>query len=119
MKKKGFVYPLRMWCDILAVGITLFAMGIAGSFVGPFWVSIGVFITGLVGALISIYYLLKEKPLQESPLSKDISMAATYVWPCILSGLIVDHFGIDGLSFYVMAAVIMGVVLLVNHNDLI
>lgn len=51
-------------------------------------------------------------------ISKDISMAATYAWPCILSGLIVDHFGNDGLPFYVLAGFAMVVIIFVNHNDL-
>lgn len=109
---------MRMWCDIIAVVVPLFAIGIVGSFVEALWASIGVFAIGLIGALVSLYHLLTEKPLQKTPVSKDISMAATYVWPCIFGGLIADHFGSDGVPFYVLAAVVMGVVLLVNHNDL-
>ncbi len=119
MKKIRYEYPLRMWCDIMVIAVQLLAIGIAGSLHGFFLLSIGIFAIGLIGTVVSLYHLLTEKPLLESSLSKDISMAATYVWPCILSGLIVDHFGTDGLPYYVMAAVVMGVVLLVNHNNLI
>ncbi len=108
-----------MGCDVMAVAVPLFAIGIAGGFVEVLWFSIGIFAIGLVGALVSLYHLLKEKPLRETPLSKDISMAATYVWPCILSGLIAEHFGTDGVPFYVLGVVIMGVILLVNHQELI
>lgn len=118
MKKIRYEYPIRMWCDVMAVAVPLFAIGIVGSVGESLWLSIGIFVIGLVGALVSLYHLLTEKPLQETPVSKDISMAATYVWPCIFGGLIADHYGSDGIPFYVMAAVVMGVVLLVNHNDL-
>ncbi len=100
----------------MAVAVPLFAIGIAGSVVESLWVSIGIFAIGLVGGLVSLYYLLAEKPLRETPVSKDISMAATYVWPCIVGGLIADYYGSDGVPFYVLAAVVMGVVMLVNHD---
>ena len=119
MKKIKYEYPLRMWCDIIAIAVPLFAIGIAENLIWSFWLSFGIFAIGFVGTCVSLYHLLTEKPLRETPLSKDVSMAATYVWPCLLSGLIIDHFGYDGLPFYILAAVVMATILLVNHNELI
>lgn len=119
MKKKRCDNFIRIWCDVGVVAIPLFAIGVAGDCIWGLWVSIGIFAIGLIGIGVSLYHLLNEKPLRETPLSKDISMAATYVWPCILSGLIVDYLGSDGIPFYVLAAFVMGVILLVNHNELI
>lgn len=119
MKKIRNIYPLTSWCDVSAIAIPLFAIGISGNRPWALWLAAVIFLIGLIGISVSLYHLLTDKPLRETPLSKDIAMAATYVWPCILSGLIVDYFGSDGIPFYVLAAVVMGVILLVNHNELL
>lgn len=108
-----------MWCDVTVVSLPLFAIGLFGDVRAFLVISVAIFVIGLVGVAVSLYFLLKDKDLRETPLSKDISMAATYVWPCILSGLIVDHFGNDGLPFYFLAGFAMGVIIFVNHTDLI
>lgn len=119
MKKSIYNCPLRMWCDVAVISVPMFAIGMAGDKTWAKWISIAILVIGLIGVGISLYHLIKEKPLRDTPLSKDISMAATYVWPCVLSGLIADHFGNYGLPFYILAGVVMGVILLVNHNELI
>lgn len=119
MKKKRYEWPLRMWCDVVVVSLPLFVIGLFGDERVSLWISVAIFVTSLIGVVFSLYYLLKDRPLRETPLSKDISMAATYAWPCVLSGLIVDHFGNDGLPFYILAGFAMIVICFVNHNELI
>lgn len=119
MREISVHYSLRLLCDVAIVAAPMFAIGIAGNTPWARWLAIGILVIVLIGLGVSLYYLFKDRPLWETPLSKDISMAATYVWPCILSGLIVDHFGNDGLPFYFLAGFAMGVIIFVNHTDLI
>ncbi|MDE6786877.1 MAG: hypothetical protein K2J46_07565 [Muribaculaceae bacterium] len=116
--KKRYEWPLRMWCDVVVVSLPLFVIGLFGDKSKALWISVAIFVISMIGIAFSIYYLFKGRQLRETPLSKDISMAVTYVWPCILSGLIVDHFGNDGLPFYILAGFVMVVIIFVNHNDL-
>ena len=108
-----------MWCDVVVVSLPLFVIGFLGDVRVSLWISIAIFVISLIGVAFSLYYLFKDRQLRETPLSKDISMAATYAWPCVLSGLIVDHFGNDGIPFYIFAGFVMIVIFLVNHNELI
>lgn len=119
MKKIRTNFPLPMWVDVAMIAIPLFAIGIATDHTWAFWATGAALAIGIIGALLSLYHYWTDKPIKDSPVCKDISMAATYVWPCILSGLIVDYFGIDGLLFYLLAVAAMGIILLINHFDLV
>ncbi|MDE5793859.1 MAG: hypothetical protein K2I08_03980 [Muribaculaceae bacterium] len=118
MRKISVHYSLRSLCDMAVVAAPMFAIGIAGNRPWARWLAIGILVIVFIGLGVSLYHLFKDRPLHETPISKDISMVATYVWPCILSGLIVDHFGNDGLPFYILAGFVMGVIIFVNHNEL-
>lgn len=117
MKKKKYECPIRMWCDVAVVSIPLVSIGIACNLTSALWWAAGFFGVGLIGVGVSLYYMFKDRPLNETPISKDISMAATYVWPCILSGMIFEYFGNDPLPFYILAGFAMAVILFVNHYD--
>ena len=117
MKKIRINFPLKMWVDVLMISIPLFAIGVATDQTWAFWATGAALSIGIIGALLSLYHYWTDKPIKDSPVCKDIGMAATYVWPCILAGLIVDYFGIDGVMFYLLAVVVMGIILLANHID--
>ncbi len=122
MKKIRFNFPLRMWVDVAALSVPLFAIGMADDQTWALWwsgITLGI---GIIGGCISLFHLVTERPIKDSPICKDISMAATYVWPCILGGLICDRcarLGCEGYPFYFLAFVVMGLILLVNHCDVI
>ena len=98
-----------MWCDVVVVSLPLFVIGLFGDKSEALWISVAILVTSMIGVAFSLYYLFKGRQLRETPLSKDISMTATYAWPCVLSGLIVDYFGNDGLPFYILAGFAMTV----------
>ncbi len=106
-----------MWCDVAVVSIPLFSIGIACNLTSALWWGTGFFGVGLIGVGVSIYSMFKDIPFKETSISKDISMVATYVWPCVLAGLIFEYFGNDPLPYYILAAFLIPVILFVNHYD--
>ncbi len=112
-------YTLRMFIDIAVIGLPLFAIGVSGKEPVLLWISLGILFIGFLGFYISLFQYLNDKTLPESAIFKDISMAATYVWPCILSGLITYYFGYEGWLFYVLAAFALCIILILNHCGLL
>ena len=115
MKKHRFNFPIKMWTDIAAVTITLFAIGVAVHMVWVLFISVIIFAIALTGVIVSLYRFHKDIPLKDSSLSRDISMIATYVWPCILGGLIFEEYGYFGAPFFIFAFFITVGILIVNH----
>lgn len=105
-----------MWCDILTISIPLFAIGFAANRMVPLCISLAIFLTGLTGMTTSLYRITKDKPARASPIYQDISMIATYVWPSVLGGLIVEEYGLDGIPFYLFAGFLTIFILMFNHD---
>lgn len=118
MKRIRFNFPLRMWSDVGIVSVPLFAIGLGGKEAWALWLSGIIVVAATVGFVTSLLIRINDRPLEDSPICRDVGMAATYVWPCILTGLILDNYGIESCPFYIFAVFVMGIILFVNHNDL-
>lgn len=118
-KKIRTNFPLRMWVDIGALSVPLFAIGMALDQTWALWACGIAVCIGFIGACFSIYHLYADDHVDDSPACKDIGMAATWVWPCILGGLICGHFGCESTPFYILAVIAMALIALVNHNDIL